>query len=112
MLNVVINKLEELRGEADTMEERFHNALGAAGMRYAIEEIARVLTGDRNHLLKPRESALWSGYSRRQLRRMVREGLLTNHGRPRAPLYRASELPRKPGYNPRGVSGEAPDYHA
>jgi hypothetical protein len=109
MLNVVINKLEELRGEADTMEERFHNALGAAGMRYAIEEIARVLTGDRNHLLKPREATLWSGYSRRQLRRMVREGLLANHGKPRTPLYRASELPRKPGYRPRGAPGETPE---
>jgi hypothetical protein len=112
MLNVVANRLEELRSEADTMQNRFHNALGAAGMRYAIEEIARTLTGDRDRLLKPGEAALLSGYSRRQLRRMVREGLLTNHGRLRAPLYRASELPRKPGYNPRGVSGEAPDYHA
>jgi hypothetical protein len=109
MLNVVVNRLEELRGEADTMQNRFHNALGAAGMRYAIEEIARTLTGDRDRLLKPREAALLSGYSRRQLRRMVREGLLTNHGRPRVPLYRASELPRKPGYRPRGAPGETPE---
>lgn len=112
MLNVVFTKLDQLRGEADNMELCFHNALGAAGMRYAIEEIARTLTGDRDRLLKPGEAALLSGYSRRQLRRMVRGGLITNHGRPRAPLYRASELPRKPGYNPGGVSGEAPDYHA
>jgi hypothetical protein len=111
MLNV-LTKLDQLRGEAENMEQCFNNVLGAAGMRYAIEQIARVLTGDRDRLLKPGEAALWTGYSRRQLRRMVREGLLTNHGRPRAPLYRASELPRKPGYTPRGVSGESPDYRA
>ena len=106
MLNGVLAKLDQLRGEADRMEICFHNSLGAAGMRYAIAEIERTLTGDRDRLLTPREAALLSGYSRRQLRRMVREGLLTNHGEPGAPLYRASELPRKPGRDPRGASGE------
>lgn len=35
------------------------------------------------------------GYSPDSLGRMIREGRLTNYGRPKAPRVRASDLPRK-----------------
>jgi hypothetical protein len=97
MLERVLTKLNALRDEAEKMAHRFQNELGAAGMRYAIDEIERTLIDDRDRLVGPKEALAFSGYSRRQLRRLVAKRRLTNHGRPRAPLYRISELPVKPG---------------
>jgi hypothetical protein len=42
-----------------------------------------------------REAAAESGYSTDHLSRLVRAGVVTNVGRPHAPLIRRGELPRK-----------------
>lgn len=41
-----------------------------------------------------------SGYSQAHLRRLVRQGKLTNVGTRRKPEFLLKELPRKPGYSP------------
>jgi hypothetical protein len=100
MHNGISAKLTALREEADRMATCFHNELGAAGMRYAIHEIEQALTGDRHRLVGPGEASALSGYSTRQLRRLVGKRRLTNYGRSGAPRYRVSELPLKPGHHP------------
>ena len=48
-----------------------------------------------NQLLDLTAAARESGYSPDQLRRYLDEGRLADHGRPRAPLVRRGDLPRR-----------------
>jgi len=97
MVDHVLATLTALREQADRMVNPLHPEFVAAGMRYAIDEVERALTGGRDRLAGPGEASEISGYSKRQLRRLVSEGRLTNYGRRRSPLYRAGELPLRPG---------------
>lgn len=56
-------------------------------------------------LLTLSEAAEESGYSQDHLRRLIREGKLTNAGRHHAPLVRRADLPRKPGHLRSGRTG-------
>ena len=49
-----------------------------------------------SELLTLQEAAHVSGYSADHLGRLIREGRLQNHGRPRAPRLRRADLPHKP----------------
>ncbi len=98
MVDHVLATLTALREQADKMMNPLHPEFVAAGMRYAIDEIERTLTGGRDRLVGPGEASRISGYSKRQLRRFVAKGRLTNHGRWRSPRYRVGELPLKPGH--------------
>ncbi|HEX7240570.1 MAG TPA: hypothetical protein VF263_09905 [Longimicrobiaceae bacterium] len=79
----------ELRRAVDRFRDEFE-----VFVRCVTERIA-ISSGDR--LVSPDEACEISGYSKRQLHRLVAEQRLTNHGRPRAPLYRVNELPVKAG---------------
>jgi hypothetical protein len=98
MVDHVLATLTALREQAGKMVNPLHPEFVAAGMRYAIDEVERALTGGRDRLVGPGEASKISGYSKRQLRRLVIKGRLTNYGRWRSPLYRVGELPLKPGH--------------
>lgn len=89
-VNLLNDTLESLRARAEEEEALFRNELGAAGIRYAVQTIDGLLQAEKERLVGPDEAAAYSGLSKRQLRRIA-----ANHGRPRSPLYRLSELPIK-----------------
>ena len=80
---------------------RLHTLVGG-------EEVAREILDDLKQLADAHESepiglkaaALESGYSTRQLSRMIAEGILTNAGRPHAPRLLRKDLPKKPKSGP------------
>jgi hypothetical protein len=96
-------------------------AFGAAGQAEAVDrcadELERALASNEGELLTLQQAARISGYSADHLGRLIRQGKLTNLGRPRAPRVRRGELPRKatalpgqtvdlhlPGADPRQVA--------
>jgi len=70
-----------------------------------LEEAAEAQAAD---LLTLQEAAQISGYSASHLGRLVREGVIPNHGRKGAPRLRRAELPRRvtAGDGSRRESGE------
>ena len=63
------------------------------------------LEQNRGELLNLTQAAASSGYSRQYLARLVRQGRLADHGRPRAPRLKMADLPIKPGHLPPAGSG-------
>lgn len=55
-------------------------------------------------LLKLAEASRLCGYSPDHLRTLIKAGKLADHGRPRAPLVRCNELPRKPGHSTQALT--------
>lgn len=70
---------EQATGRLDVLCARFIQDLGA-------------LLGVDPTRFTMSEAAAWSGYSRRQLTRLVQQGRLSNVGRPGAPLVLRSDL--------------------
>ena len=58
-------------------------------------ELEAALRTQEGELLTLTEGARVSGYTADHLGRLVRSGVLTNHGRPNAPRVRRADLPRK-----------------
>jgi hypothetical protein len=83
---------------------RRYGAVRAAQM---VERLAAELESDARtpagELVDLAGAVALSGFTRGHLRRLVRDEKLRNLGSETAPMFRASELPRKPGY----VSGRA-----
>jgi len=84
-------KAEELRPYSDAAATAFETCAA---------ELERDLSEQEEALLSPAAAAEWSGYSERHLRSLVEEEKLPNHGRRGKPLYRRSDLPRKPARPP------------
>ena len=59
-------------------------------------ELETALQEQDDQLLNLTEAARISGYTADHLGKLVREGKITNYGRPNAPKVRRGDLPRKP----------------
>ena len=94
--NPLQDLIREWREEADRLEERYGATQLAMLSRAHAVEVEQIVVSQVTRLVSPDEAADISGYSKSQLRRLVREGKLTNHGRKGVPRYRVSELPQKP----------------
>lgn len=68
----------------------------AATLRRCADELETALRSAAEPLLTLQQAAAVSGYSIDHLGRLVREGVVPNHGRKGSPRVRASELPRRP----------------
>ena len=67
----------------------------AAAFAQCATDLQAALDVAASELLTLREAAQVSGYSADHLGRLIREGRLQNHGRPRAPRLCRAELPHK-----------------
>ena len=67
-------------------------------------DAALAAAGDETLMLS--ESALVSGYSTRQLRQMIADGRVRDHGRKHAPRLRRAKLPHKPAPATRATTGQ------
>ena len=67
----------------------------AAAFEQCAKDLEAALNTAASELLTLQEAAQVSGYSADHLGRLIREGRLQNHGRPRAPRLRRAELPQK-----------------
>ena len=74
-------------------------SFGATSQAEAVErcamELEQALADEEGELLSLQQAARISGYSADHLGRLIRQGLLRNDGRPRAPRVRRGDLPRK-----------------
>jgi len=80
---------------ADTLA-RYGDERGAAVLRQVSSELCTALEGLATQTVSLRRAAAISDYHEDTLGRMVRDGTLTNYGKPNRPLVRVSELPRRP----------------
>ncbi len=64
------------------------------------ESVENALREVETVLLAPDDASHWSGYSKAHLRALAASGKLRNWGKTGAPLYRRSELPRRPPTEP------------
>lgn len=55
------------------------------------------------------EAEVESGYSRKHLLRLIREGTIPNVGTEASPMITRVHLPRKPGYAGHALAGEVPE---
>jgi hypothetical protein len=85
------------RMEAEHLRSRYGAASLAQLCETHAEELEAVLTNEMEEELDPHAAALFSGYSKSQLRRLQVDGLLENVGRQGRPRYRKRDLPRKAG---------------
>lgn len=92
------------RADAATLRRRGAPALAEA-LESCADDLDRVVAHQGSELLTIPEAALVSGYSTDHLGRLLREGKITNHGRPHAPRIRRAELPTKPSALRSGRSG-------
>ena len=82
-------------------ELRAHAAEGAAlAYERAAAELDAARTAAADDTVTLAEAVLASGYSDRQLRAMLADGRLTNHGRKHAPRVRRGDLPARPHARP------------
>lgn len=94
---------EKWRGESTVL--RANGAIPQADLvERHVAELETALQGADLGRLSPAAAAEVSGYSSDHLRRLVREGRLTNHGTAGKARYRLSELPRKAGLHKTGDS--------
>jgi hypothetical protein len=84
-----------LRERAEQLRELRVVAVDGVALLLGLAEEVEKRAKDLRVLLAPSEAAAVSGYSRDQLRRLVRAGRLTNHGTLGKALYDSDELPRK-----------------
>lgn len=82
--------------EADRMRRRGALVNGAALCDEILRDFDRALTTYWDQALNLQRASAESGYSAGHLGRLVREGSIPNCGRPKAPLIRRKDLPRKP----------------
>ncbi len=82
-------------GEADELRRRRALVDGAALLDEVLSDFAAVTGAEASELLNLQEAARESGYSADHLGRLVREGRISNAGRPNAPRIRRADLPRK-----------------
>jgi hypothetical protein len=68
---------------------------GAALVDDVLADFAAVTGAEANELLNLQEAARESGYSADHLGRQLRDGRISNAGRPNAPRIRRGDLPRK-----------------
>jgi hypothetical protein len=84
-------------------------SFGATPQAEAVErcamELEQALAAEDGELLTLQRAAQVSGYSADHLGRLIRQGLLRNVGRPRAPRVRRGDLPRKAATLPLQASG-------
>lgn len=92
------------RAEALVLRRRGAPALAEA-LESCADELEQVASHAGSELLSLAEAALISGYTTDHLGRLLREGKLTNHGRPHAPRIRRAELPTKASALRSGRSG-------
>lgn len=71
---------------------RYHAESGAEAFEEAASLVERSLAAESDKLLRIPEAALLTGYSADTLRRAIRSGHLTNHGKRHAPRVRKGEL--------------------
>jgi hypothetical protein len=76
---------------------RYGAAPAAVTLEAAADELGAALQAEASEILTLAQAADASGYSRDQLRRLVRAGKLPDFGRPHAPRFRRADLPLKPG---------------
>jgi hypothetical protein len=69
---------------------------GATVAAEVLDDLHTLVVEATSELLTLTAAAQESGYSVRQLRRLVRHGTIPNVGRPHAPKLRRCDLPRKP----------------
>lgn len=83
------------RARAERLRE--YAPAAATAFQEAAAELEQGLQAEANEVLTLRQASEYCGYSRDHLRRLVREGRLTNMGRKHAPRVRRGDLPRRPG---------------
>jgi hypothetical protein len=71
------------------------NVNGDAVASEIIADLEALATSRDAELLTPRQAAAKSGYHVESIGRLIRSGKLVNHGTPRRPLVKTSELPKK-----------------
>lgn len=76
---------------------RYGAAPVATTLEEAAVELEAALRAEADELLTLAQAATASGYSRDQLRRLVRNGTLPDFGRKYAPRFRRADLPLKAG---------------
>ena len=87
--------LEKWELDATRMED-YADTRGAAVSRLHIAELREAVRAEENALLSYAEAERFCGYSERQLRHLRDTGELRDWGKKGAPLFRRSELPKKP----------------
>lgn len=93
---VALHELVE-RWRTDARTLKGWGALGhAQALERAATELEAVLTSAADEPLTLRAAARESGFSADHLGRLVRSGVLPNHGRLNAPRIRRGDLPRRP----------------
>lgn len=70
------------------------NAAALTGV--ILDDIEAAEDGLADELLDLSAAATESGYSKSHISRLIRDGFLSNAGKPHAPLVRRADLPRKP----------------
>ena len=86
--------VSRLRDDAEVLRRYGDSRCAQVCQRVAGEVEAALLQGG-EQLLNLKQAAAHSGYSTRQLSRMIDEGKLANLGRAGAPRVRLGDLPRK-----------------
>ncbi|HVS61812.1 MAG TPA: helix-turn-helix domain-containing protein [Gemmatimonadaceae bacterium] len=79
---------------------------GAKLIDETLVDLETVVNGAGTETLTIAEAAARSGYSQDHIRRLIRNGTIPNVGKRRAPRVLATDLPRKPGVQVAGASGE------
>ncbi len=90
----LVNKWE---AEAAAMERRGILIRGEVLCREFVADLQALQRGESEEPLTIAQASAESGYSAEHVARMVRQGLIPNQGRKRAPRIRRADLPRKPG---------------
>jgi len=74
----------------------------ACTLEHCATELEASFKSHANGRLTIADAAKVSGYSEERLRRLVRDGLIPNAGRPNAPRIRRADVPLKPGHRTDG----------
>jgi len=92
-----VSGLADLSASWRRLAATLHPYAPAAALAYeqAADELDVALDAQRTALLTLGEAARESGFSADHLGRLVRQGLIPNAGRPRAPRIRRADLPRR-----------------
>jgi hypothetical protein len=94
---------DALLGEYREDSARFRSwgdEMRAAMLDRVVSDVERVIHDAGDELLTLADASREGGYSERQLRRMLDNGIVQDMGRQNAPRIRRSDVPRKPGYLP------------